>query len=365
MKVLLVFSSSEFGGAERSLSRMAFLSQEVNYHLATLSGEGPWCDWVRSEGYEPIVLGQKPLDSMSLLSAVWRLILYVRRHPVEIIYICGARASLLLRFLRFFLPGGTKLVHGVRWNPDSNNKLDRFFRLMERVAYSLNDAWITNSAVAKRTLVSRCEIPADKVFVIYNGLESYPKDVCPQRERSMNVLTVANLNPRKGHCEYLTVIHKVLNIVPNSKFFFVGRDDMSGQVQLAIKEAGLSHCVKYEGFQVDISPWFKQARVMVLPSLWGEGCPTSILEGFSFGLPVVAYAIDGIPELIKDGVDGSLVTPKNTDELAKAIASILNDPVRAEIMGMSGREKVIARFNLKHCANEHMRIFQKIISEMR
>ena len=50
MRILMVFSSSELGGAERSLTRMALASPNSVYQLATLDGEGPWCDWVRSQG---------------------------------------------------------------------------------------------------------------------------------------------------------------------------------------------------------------------------------------------------------------------------------------------------------------------------
>jgi glycosyltransferase involved in cell wall biosynthesis len=297
-----------------------------------------------------------------MLSAVWRLILHIRRNPVEIIYICGARGSLLLRLLRFFLPG-TILVHGVRWNPDSNTCLDRFFRVMERFTHRFVDAWVTNSAIAKQTLVSRCGIPSERVFVIYNGLESFPTIIPSLVDRPMEVLTVANLNPRKGHREYLKVVREVLNTMPDAKFLFVGRDDMNGEVERTIKKSGLSGHVQYEGFHNDLSPWLRRARVMVLPSLWGEGCPTSILEGFAFGLPVVAYAIDGIPELIADGVDGVLVPPDKSNELASAILRMLENPTRAEDMGISGRDKVVSYFTLARCSEEHSQTFRKLISK--
>lgn len=361
MRVLIVFSSSELGGAERSLSRMAFASKKVEYQLATLSGAGPWCDWVRSEGLEPLVLGQKKAHVGSLFVAVWRLILHVRSHPVDIIYICGARGSLFLRLFRFLIPA-TRLVHGVRWNPDTNTRLDRFFRFMEKITYRLIDAWITNSAVTKQTLLLRCGIPAERIFVIYNGLEFLPSNVPPFTDRFMEVLTVANLSLRKGHIEYLQVIRKVLDTLPDAKFIFIGRDDMDGKVEQTIREVGLSGSVQYEGFQNDISPWLNRARLMVLPSLWGEGCPTSILEGFAFGLPVVAYGIDGIPELIENERDGFILSPEKPDELASTIVSILKNPVKAENMGATGRDKVIIRFTLKRCIEEHAQIFRKVIS---
>ncbi|RMH34349.1 MAG: glycosyltransferase family 1 protein [Nitrospirae bacterium] len=363
MRILVIFSSSELGGAERSLTRMARESSEVvQYDLATLDGEGPWTEWVRELGIQPLVLGER---SQGLghgrfgVHALCRLVSLVRRNRYSAVYVIGLRASIALRFLKPWL-AGAKLVHGIRWNPDSDSRLDRFFRLTERLTHRLVDAWITNSTVAKQTLVSRCGISAERIFVIYNGLASLPADVPPLTERPMEVLTVANLNRRKGHREYLQVVREVLKTVPEAKFVFVGRDDMNGEIQSAIEDAGLYGHVYYEGFQANVSSWFSRARLMVLPSLWGEGCPTSVLEAFSYGVPVVAYSIDGIPELIDNGVDGVAVSPNKWEELASIIVHVLQDPVRAENMGMAGREKVASRFTLARCADEHAQTFQQL-----
>lgn len=358
MHVLVLFSSSQLGGAERSLSRMAFSAKEIRYQLATLDGEGPWCDWVRSHGVQPLVLGDEASGSTGLRPGVfWRLLKYVRHNPVDVLYVCGARASLVLRFLCIFLPK-LKLVHGVRWNPDSNNHLDRFFRIMERFTHPLVDAWITNSAAARKTLVERCRISPDRVVVIYNGIELLPKDAIPLNKRPMEILTVANLNPRKGHIEYLRVIREVVNTTSTGVIFvFVGRDDMDGEVQRAIKVAGLDRCVRYEGFKADVSRYFQHARMCVLPSLWGEGCPTSLLESFSWGVPVIAYDIDGVSELVEDGVNGLLVPPGSSELLADRIIRLLGKVELAERYGQAGKMKVLEQFSLTQCVSRHTKYF--------
>lgn len=359
--ILLLFSSSELGGAERSLSRMALASQGMDYKLASLSGEGPWCNWVRSQGHDPLVLGRGTSVGRGLmLGGFWRLIRYISSNPVDMVYVCGARASLLMRFMRVFL-SRTKLVHGIRWNPDSDSKLDRFVRLVELLTHPLVDAWITNSAVAKQTLVSRCRIPASQVFVIYNGLESLPEVVPSLAGRPFDVLTVANLNPRKGHLEYLQVVCEVRNVVPDAKFIFVGRDDMNGEVQRAIEKAGLCGHVRCEGFQADVSTWFRRARVFVLPSLWNEGCPTAILEAMSFAIPCVAFAMDGIPELVKDGDHGILLQRGDYSGMTAAIIRMLTDDCKAAKLGKNGRGRVHSHFRLENTAALHSEAFNKIL----
>lgn len=359
-RVLLVFSSSELGGAERSLTRMALTPSSVEYRLATLDGEGPWCEWVRGMGREPVVFGCRRVAGehgkfgWRALVAVWH---YVRRERIDVIYVCGIRAAFVVRWLKIFMPG-VRLVQGVRWNPDSGSRLDRGFRFAERWFHGLVDGYIANSNVAADTLIQRCKVPKQCVQVIYNGLAEIPADPPSLAERPLEVLTVANLNPRKGHRDYLKAVRLVLAAVPEARFVFVGRDDMDGEIQHAIDSAGLSHAVHCEGFHDDVSAYFLRARVCVLPSLWGEGCPTSLLESLAWGVPVVAYAVDGVAELIDHEVNGFLVSPGNKKTLAAQIVTLLSNMELAVSYGQMGRKKILEQFSITRCANAHSAYFQ-------
>ena len=362
MKVLLLFSSSELGGAERSLSRMAMASKKVDYKLATVEGEGAWCDWLRSIGIEPLVFGSGNYNKkVKVFIAVARLYRYLRKNPVDIIYVCGLRVSILVRVLSFFSPS-SKIVHGVRWNPDSNTWLDISFRFSEKLLRLFVDYWITNSEAAKNTLTTRCGVPEDKVQVIYNGVDFFPSEVISVRDKDLSVITIANFSSRKGHIEYLKVIKNVLEKVPLAQFIFIGRDDMNGQVQQAIISEGLNESVFYKGFKTDVRSWLMRSRLFVLPSLWGEGCPTSILESFACGVPVVAYNIDGIPELINNNCDGYSVSI-DSGQLTNCIVDLLLDDQKNERMGKVGREKIMNKFLVDTCSNYHISVFKKLVNE--
>ena len=359
VRVLLLFSSSELGGAERSLTRMALAPSTVEYRLGTLNGEGTWCDWVRELGHEPVVFGNRKGSaerikfSLQSFAGLWR---YARREQIGVIYVCGVRAAFVLRLLKLLMPG-VRIVHGVRWNPASDSKLDRWFRFIERWFGSFIDYHITNSQAAADTLVKRCGISPQRVGVIYNGIADLPKGIPSTAERPLQVLTVANLNPRKGHRAYLNAIRQVLAEEPSAQFVFVGRDDMNGEIQRAIEDAGLSRAVRCEGFRADVSHYLRQARVFVLPSLSGEGCPTSLLESFAWGCAVVAYKIDGIPELVDDGEDGFLVAPGDLNNMAVQIIRLLKDADLADRLGKTGRKKVIGKFSIASCAGAHQDTF--------
>lgn len=359
-RVLIVFSSSGLGGAERSLTRMALSPSSVEYRLATLDGEGPWCEWVRGMGQEPVVFGCRRVAGEhgkfggQALVALWR---YVRRERIDVIYICGIRAAFMLRWLKIVMPG-VRLIQGVRWNPGSNSRLDIGFRFAERWFHGLVDGYITNSRIAADTLIQRCKVPVRCIQVIYNGLAEIPTEPPSLAERPLEVLTVANLSPRKGHREYLEAVRLVLAVVPDARFVFVGRDDMNGEIQHAIDSAGLSHAVRCEGFQADVSACFRRARVCVLPSLWGEGCPTSLLESLAWGVPVVAYAVDGVTELIDNEVNGFLVSPGNIEMLAARVVTLLSNMELAVSYGQTGRKKILEQFSVTRCSNAHSAYFQ-------
>jgi glycosyltransferase involved in cell wall biosynthesis len=235
--------------------------------------------------------------------------------------------------------------------------LDRAFRFVERGLGGLVDLYICNANMTAQTLMKRVGVSARKIAVIHNGLDSNQMPVSaqlkPLAQRPLHVVVLANLSQRKGHIEFLDVIARVLKQVPQARFFFVGRDDLNGQVAQAVARQGLNHAVTLTGYQADVSPWLDSARVMVLPSLWGEGCPTSILEGFAYGLPVVAYVIDGVPELVTHGVEGFLVEQGDGHAFSAAIVSLLKEPVLAEKMGKLAYQKVQAQFTLSACAQAH------------
>jgi glycosyltransferase involved in cell wall biosynthesis len=170
------------------------------------------------------------------------------------------------------------------------------------------------------------------------------------------VLTVANLNPSKGYLEYLLAIERVLQEIPDVHFTFVGRDDMNGKVQLAIRDRGLSERVSYVGFQEDISSWMRFARLFVLPSL-REGCPTTVLEAMSHGVPVVAFNSDGLPELVRHGQDGLLVPAADMKCLAMAIIKLLRETELANKMSASSLARSKVEFQLHNCVMKHQDAF--------
>ena len=259
--------------------------------------------------------------------------------------------SIYLRILRpFFFK--CKLVQGVRWNPNSDSSLDTFFRIFERLFSSLLDGYIVNSKAAKKNLRS---LKISNVELIYNGISCSTNKIF--NAKRTNIITVANLSHRKGHKDYLQIISKVIENFPSSKFLFLGRDNLNGAIQKLIVDNNLSKNVSYLGFAENIDKYLAQSSFFVLPSKYGEGCPTSILEAFSYKLPVIAYNVDGIPELITNNKDGFIIELDDSISFGKAIEEFLRNPNKAKEMGGNGFQKVKDLFMIDKMLNDHNEYF--------
>ena len=103
-----------------------------------------------------------------------------------------------------------------------------------------------------------------------------------------------------------------------------------------VQRLELQDAVHWAGFSSDVSAEFRRMHVFALPSLFGEGMPMVVLEAMAAGLPVVSTRVEGIPQVVRDGQDGLLATPGDSEGLATALARIARGEVDAQAMGDSG-----------------------------
>lgn len=358
LRVLLVFSTADVGGAERSLTRMAFANRDsgVTYSFSTLAGEGEWSSWVRAAGKKPILFD---VTARSFPRACRRIVREVRQLKADVIYAIGLRACSLVRLLKPLL-AGVLVVHGIRTSFPRGWALTRRYAWVEGCLGWLTDAYIANSSIGAETLSRITGRSCQEIHVVPNGINVVEQVLPPISSRKPVVAIVANLHPLKGHLKFLPVMEMVMAAVPGVRFDIIGRDEMDGAVQRAIALHGLSRVTHFWGFQRDVLPFLANARVFVLPSQLTEGMSTAILEAQSIGLPVVAYAVGGTAQLVNDRVDGRLIAVGQDGEMAQAIITLLLDERVAIEMGERARHKATTEFSMAACAEKHARIWRHL-----
>ncbi len=208
-----------------------------------------------------------------------------------------------------------------------------------------------------RFLKTRKRIPEKKISVIHNGVDARRFDVREGTRHAIRhslrfsdsdlvLIAVARFHAGKGHPVLFDAMRQLLRFYPNAKLICLGEGEREPELRALCQQLGLSDCVRFEGYQQNVPEWLAAADIHVLPTFY-EGFPLTVLEAMASGLPTVASNVGGIPEAIKHGIEGLLVPPGNSHNLADALALLLGDVARRVQMGHAARKRVHENFVLE------------------
>lgn len=215
-------------------------------------------------------------------------------------------------------------------------------------------------------------IDEKKIKQIYSSIEikkyqsDKSKDFCRNIlniDNDCNVIVViAQLIKRKGHNFLLDAIPTIINSNKNTKFLFVGEGKERESIQGRIKELNLQDHVFLLGYKDNIADILKASDILVHPATM-EGFANVALQAMASELPVVSSAVGGMPESVRNQVNGLTIPPANPGRLAEAILFLLANPqVRAE-MGRRGREIVEQEFTVDIMVEKIREVYVELLSE--
>ena len=185
--------------------------------------------------------------------------------------------------------------------------------------------------------------PADKITVVSNGVQAISD--LPDRDEPTDPWTIGTMalfRPRKG----TEVLLKALAILKeenvNVRLRAVGpfeTPEYEKGIMQQVDQLGVGEMIDWMGFQTDVNLQLRAMDLFVLPSLYGEGLPMVVLEAMANAVPVVASRVEGIPEAVRDGVDGLIFEPADANDLADKLKSMIGDKQRWRAMSESSLER--------------------------
>lgn len=231
----------------------------------------------------------------------------------------------------------------------------------------LADVIVTVSEYVREYLVKK-GIDAKKIYAVPTGIDLHKfnpqitngnlKKELGLSESTPLIGTIAVLRKKKGHHLLIEAIPRVLKKIPEAVFVFVGDGPQRNNIEKKIKEYGLSNNIVMLGYRDDIPQILKSIDLFVLPTLQ-EALGTSFIEAMAMCKPVIGSDVDGVREVIDDGVNGYLVHPDDIRALADRIIELITDRQKALIMGAKGREKVEKKYTIEKMCNEMLEIYLK------
>ena len=191
---------------------------------------------------------------------------------------------------------------------------------------------IALTGFARDTLIAG-GLPGARIVVKPNFIESAAAPTAPRD----GVLFVGRLSPEKG----VDILLQAASALPHRRFTVVGDGDQARWRAAAPANVGFTGALPGSAAREAMT----RAALLVMPSLWYEGFPMTLLEAFARATPVVASRIGSLAELVEDGVTGRLAAPGDPAALAAAIEAMLGDPVGAARMGQAAMSVARARYD--------------------
>lgn len=242
------------------------------------------------------------------------------------------------------------------------------------LVYRLADRVLTTGETIK-AIVEGAGIPAARVVSVPAGVDTarFHPGISGQAVRAELgfapttplVGLVANVRGSKGHEFFLGAAREVLAARPEARFVIVGDGVGFDDVRRRVRAAGLEREVIMTGFRRDVPEVMAALDVLVLPSTRSEATSQVIPQALAVGTPVVASAVGGIPELVRDGETGRLVPPADAGALAGAILALLRDPVRARALAEAGQALVQRRYTVDAMMESTTAVYRELLDARR
>jgi len=333
-KILFIITYLELGGAQKQLlSILQYLNKDL-YDIHLISG---------SEGY--LVEEFKKVKGISLklspylrreinlffdILAFVHIYRYTKNHSFDIVHVHSPKASVLGRWAAYFA-GVKNIIYTVHGWPF--HKLMNFFSYWLYWFIEFISAKITNKIVVVSKADFKFAIDSritkiNKLELIYYGIDidKFSPTLTFRRESFIDnkkIIVVSSFKKQKGLKDFLNVARLIISKISDVRFIVIGNGPMFRAIKKNIKKDGLDNNIQLVGWQKEIEPYYKDASLLLLTSLW-EGLPVSLIEAVAVGLPVVTTDTGAVRELIKDGKNGRIVGIKDTISIKEACLNILN-----------------------------------------
>ncbi|MDD5130188.1 MAG: glycosyltransferase family 4 protein [Candidatus Omnitrophica bacterium] len=361
MKILFIANHLNVGGITSYLLTLAGGLKEKGHRVYLASSGGEMENKFVQAG---IILLKAPLKTKSEISpkiflSFWKLKRMIQQYNIDLIHSHSRTTQVLGAWLGRSL-GKPHLFtcHG-------------FFRpkLFRKIFGCWGQKIIAISQQVKEHLVTDFELPADKIIVINNGIDTnnfgdFSARVNMRRDLGAKndflVGIIARLSDVKGHIYLIRAMREVVKKIPNTKLLIVGQGKTKGVLIKETRDLGLMGHIIFIPEAKNTKDLLAAMDVFVMPSLQ-EGLGLALMEAMAQGVAPVGSAVGGIKTLIQDKVNGLLVAPADAAALAQAIILLFGDPQLRGDLGSHAREFIINNFSKEKMVRETQGVYQELL----
>ena len=358
----MIVPSLRLGGAEKQAVDLAnAISDDMfNVHLITFEKDTDLLgDLNRKKVMFSRLVRKHKLD-LSFTKEIARII---RDGDIDIVH-CTLQIAFLFGFLGRWRSGRKPcLVCALHTTVNRSFKDELFDWLLYAPLLAFCHGIITVCRNQKRYWSRKFPWLGQKMVTVHNGvdLERYRDPLGPEGKSELRAsmgieaedfvaVMVAGFRPEKGHVFALRAVERLVRDGRRIKLVLIGDGKRRPELEALSRSLGLGEAVLWMGWRKDPRPYLSAGDVILLPSFAVETFPLSVLEALSMGKPVIATPVGGIPEVIRNNVNGILVRPRDVGALKDALERMILDENLRKRLSENVRETVLKRFTTTEMA---------------
>ncbi|MFE9444702.1 glycosyltransferase family 4 protein [Streptomyces sp. NPDC006602] len=353
IKVLHVITRLQGGAGGNTLLSAAGMDPG-QYEVWIVGGPGGelW-DRARAAGVRTVELPEfrhvlTPKDVLVL----WRLVRLIRRERFTIVHTHSAKGGFLGRLAAWLCrtPVVVHTFHGLSFHDRMPRARHLMYRLLERATRRCAHRFLAVAPLVARQVVEEHLALPGSVLVVPSAveLERVPGESDPAAPHTLGappgvalIGTVGRIDAQKAPLDFVRMAATVHARYPDTVFVMIGDGPLEEDVRRLAAELGVE--VTLTGHRPDAAELVAALDIFVITSLY-EGLGRALTEALAAARPVVATAVNGVPDLVEHGATGLLAEPDDPEGLALAVGWLLDHPGEAAAMGRQGRERVLSAF---------------------
>lgn len=357
MDVVLTTPTLLTGGAEKFVTELAVRFDPKRFRVVVLVTRGQ-VQQSQLRGLLDAGIEVKIVGGRSRIQSIIQCAVQLARLRPKVVHTnIGSLLHVSLGVL--FLPRGVvrlHTLHSMAGHAEPGVRLGASKRLIRFLGFTP----ISISRAVRESAASAFDIPESSIPMIPNGVDiARFAPSADEKRRSTNItrfVAVGSLLPVKRHEDLIVAFSNMDPVLQaKSRLTIVGGGPLHEQLEHQIQELGLARYITLLGNREDVPGILKEHDVFVSASRT-EGFPLSLLEGLAAGLPAAVTAVDGVNDIVRDGVEGLLVPPRDIEVMTESMERFAQDHSLQRRLSSNARQRA-ANFSWERCIGSYSALY--------
>jgi glycosyltransferase involved in cell wall biosynthesis len=337
--VVYIVTKLELGGAQKVCLSLFQELKQKNHHTWLISGtEGSLVTTVQHNPNVILLpslkrecsLSNLKSDSKTFFTLIKNLKLLKSKHPELIVHTHSTKAGYLGRWAAFFagIPHRFHTVHGFGFHAHQSKLGYMAAYILEFFTTFITTHYVCVSTEDQKTGGKLLPGFSNKNTLIRAAIDDekfHPAQLAPLDRNAPFIFgTVSCFKKQKNLFDLLLAFQEVHRQYHHTRLEIIGDGSLRPDIEAWIASYNLEHVITLHGWQDDVAPLMKRWHVFVMSSLW-EGLPCAAVEARFLKLPVLAYNVGGMSDLVLDGKNGFLYEPRNVQQLVHGMCALISD----------------------------------------